>query len=607
MKPAERALAIEAQRRAQSAHAALSGVTRAKASLSQLRKLYRVAKTWHARPDTEIRIDTSDGAKGAWRDCAPVFLVGRDIELGVWCRAYVRAWLAARPVIESSADSRAHVVRTGRSTMCAVVDGVFNPPMTNRYVVCASASPYVANDIVRCALGQFIVQLVEEIKPSDGGVMWTVNPALYGTMRRLFTGLAIGAMKRILAEVRPASLAAVRRAGMPRALHWLQCGSRERERRLVDALNAYPVPTLWLMHRLEAWRSKYGMLKSTKLKAEEACERAIADGGSVVDAFAAMFGTTPGPVRLWFGITRQRACPSGIMHAWPHSYVFPTALRLLAALPVHLRPRKRVDYQALFELTEENIIETALEKDPSAVTRWFGPLKTLHDPMIDQGRGLGDVVGNLVDSLKDAVDAGVAVDERIVTDVLPAIFGKRWRSLCALNGRWHAAQVEASTRSAAAGGVKWPGMLRSPFVHEGIEIVELTTGAALRKEGIAMSHCVSMYQGYCLQGQSRVLSIRRNGVRLSTVELKRVDSPRGFVVAQHYRESNLPAPSEATGALNAWLGAVDHRLRTHGADALINLDWPRLPVPRASIDMRWFWAQEPALPASLRRVFAAAL
>jgi hypothetical protein len=45
---------------------------------------------------------------------------------------------------------------------------------------------------------------------------------------------------------------------------------------------------------------------------------------------------------------------------------------------------------------------------------------------------------------------------------------------------------------------------------------------------------------------------------------------------------------EIRGALHAWLGVVDQRLRTRDAGALINLDWPRLPVPRASIDMRWF-------------------
>ncbi len=602
--------------------AVIAGIKPAEATFAQIRRLYRIARTWHARPDTEIRIDLCNSAKTPWKACAPVLVVGRDVDRRVWCRAYVKAWLATRPVAGGSADGRACVVRVNGIAACVVADGVFNPEMTGpHWVTTPSASPWVARDIARNALGHFIAELSVGVgachqgrRAGDPGEMpqfWVVNPALYGAMQRLFVGLAAGAMKRVLAEVRPDALEAARRAGMPRALAWLQAGSGERERRLVDALRAYPVPMLWVMRQWESTKSSAGGKKGQRrLCAEAACERAITEGRSVVDAIAGMLRVTPGLVRTWHGVSPQRALPAGIMHAWPDDQRFPLVARLLGALPAHLRPRSRKEYRALFAIADHDGMALALRHNPSVIAQWLSPLTSICDPMIDQGRGLGDVATSLLEAVESVarVRGRHGLGLPTSNDVLAAIFRKRWRSLCELNARWHTAQLEATARMKGyAFRQHWPGAMRVPFVREGIEIVELTTGAALAEEGIEMRHCVGAYIGRCLSGQSRVLSIRRSeGDRLSTVELRRDGGARGFVVAQHYRDDNEPPASEAIAALRAWLDRVDR-----DADALVDAAWPNLAVGAVqqpgSIDLRAFWAQEAALPASLRRVIAAAL
>jgi hypothetical protein len=49
------------------------------------------------------------------------------------------------------------------------------------------------------------------------------------------------------------------------------------------------------------------------------------------------------------------------------------------------------------------------------------------------------------------------------------------------------------------------------------------TAADLSEEGRAMHHCVSSYSANCKRGDSRIFSIRLNGERFSTMELRLSD------------------------------------------------------------------------------------
>jgi hypothetical protein len=51
------------------------------------------------------------------------------------------------------------------------------------------------------------------------------------------------------------------------------------------------------------------------------------------------------------------------------------------------------------------------------------------------------------------------------------------------------------------------------------EFEELTHGNALKEEGVAMRHCVAGYDLRCFIGTSVIVSLRRNNVRVLTLEL----------------------------------------------------------------------------------------
>ena len=142
---------------------------------------------------------------------------------------------------------------------------------------------------------------------------------------------------------------------------------------------------------------------------------------------------------------------------------------------------------------------------------------------------LGQEVGDLVDWLKGS--------EHGLWQTLAA--EPTWGQLSRLSKAWHdevaAREADRVSREKAKeaereferrfapfaphSGERWSPILGA-HARDGWEAVELLSQSELSEEGKAMSHCVSGYSGYCREGQLRIFSIRLNGERKCTMELR---------------------------------------------------------------------------------------
>ena len=122
-----------------------------------------------------------------------------------------------------------------------------------------------------------------------------------------------------------------------------------------------------------------------------------------------------------------------------------------------------------------------------------------------------------------------------------------WREVMARQKRWHE-MVEARQRSEKA-QVSWDGLSSGwSDPQTGFSAHPLTDGGMLWDEGKAMHHCVSSYARYCEQGECRIFSIRKDGERFGTAEVKIDDG--SFEVVQFKGRYNAEIDDE-----RAWAAA----------------------------------------------------
>lgn len=62
-------------------------------------------------------------------------------------------------------------------------------------------------------------------------------------------------------------------------------------------------------------------------------------------------------------------------------------------------------------------------------------------------------------------------------------------------------------------------------ILNGVEFIPLLSGQELFEEGKAMHHCVGTYASFVTNGKSYIYSVRKNGKRVATLELKRAQDP----------------------------------------------------------------------------------
>lgn len=122
-----------------------------------------------------------------------------------------------------------------------------------------------------------------------------------------------------------------------------------------------------------------------------------------------------------------------------------------------------------------------------------------------------------------------------------------WGELMARQKRWHE-MVQERERSERA-GISWEPL--SPGWSDpatGFSAVPLTDGGMLWDEGKAMRHCVSSYASDCEEGDCRIFSIRKEGERFGTAEVRIGDG--SFEVVQFKGYCNRPIEDE-----RAWAAA----------------------------------------------------
>ena len=96
-------------------------------------------------------------------------------------------------------------------------------------------------------------------------------------------------------------------------------------------------------------------------------------------------------------------------------------------------------------------------------------------------------------------------------------------------------------------------------------VQEICTSAELNEEGKVMMNCAPLYVWRCVEGKSRIFSLRDSGGRrVSTIELKRKRSG-DWTLAQHRGVRNAKPGAAAKRVVEAWLGGMNHRMKRANA------------------------------------------
>ena len=146
----------------------------------------------------------------------------------------------------------------------------------------------------------------------------------------------------------------------------------------------------------------------------------------------------------------------------------------------------------------------------------------------------------------------------------------------------------------------WPELCapwRSECGH--FEIVALSSATDLVEEGRLLEHCVGGYYDICRRGDTQILSLREDGRRVATVEIKlgsEIDAPTLYV-GQFQARRNTPPARHLHEPLRDFLSAL--RSGTHAMNAM------KIKRYRKRMQDRWdgSWSVD-ALPlAYAREVF----
>lgn len=109
----------------------------------------------------------------------------------------------------------------------------------------------------------------------------------------------------------------------------------------------------------------------------------------------------------------------------------------------------------------------------------------------------------------------------------------------------------------------WEPAFSEPVWIDGFEFVELTSAEALREEGYAMKHCVGGYAHRCLNGWSRIFSVKDSSAgRLATLELLCADR-QIWKVAQLFGKCNRQPEKIVLSAAMRLCDQVNTRLIAH--------------------------------------------
>lgn len=375
--------------------------------------------------------------------------------------------------------------------------------------------------------------------------------------------------------------------------------------------NFLAVPSAYCRNRVQAVQVSPWLLPmliatgNGRILLEVVTVRGAIDAGTpLFDAIAQTFGVAREVVR-WLG---RRSLPRGwILDVARLRHL----LQLLSYLPAERRPQTIAEFEALVVLGNAAIAPLGFHGDEQSVPlpqytpcmrAWLldimrpGLVSATASPRFTQ----------LASDLSDGRDFLRALFEQVqATDRLEHHAGVvcvlRWcasisvRRFLSLSRQWHAeVMADISGSIACKNGGQWPAVLSSPWQHEQLTVVELTSSAQLRAEGMAMRHCVGTYDSSCMSGSSIIVSMRSaSGVSVSTAELCFRAGEAGVVLAQHRGAGNgVPSAgcTRAVDALVRHLNSIDslELLRARQQFQKRQADIRRLQRGRGPIDETGF-------------------
>ena len=136
--------------------------------------------------------------------------------------------------------------------------------------------------------------------------------------------------------------------------------------------------------------------------------------------------------------------------------------------------------------------------------------------------------------------------------------GATWTSVMRRQVAWHRGLVEAQLAKSKLDQAnrQWsslcPDVVRGEFTAK-----SLNTSDELREEGQLMLHCVGGYDMACFANKSRIYSIRKNGERVATVEVKLTN--KGWALGQLYGTQNTVVKDPLVTKLTNQLVAICRR------------------------------------------------
>lgn len=138
------------------------------------------------------------------------------------------------------------------------------------------------------------------------------------------------------------------------------------------------------------------------------------------------------------------------------------------------------------------------------------------------------------------------------------IKGATWASLMRKQRAWHTADARLEVERRKESGVSYGWVpLTEDIRHGALEAISLNASDDLWEEGGVMRHCVGGYDNSCYHNQSRIYSIRKEGLRVATLELKRLGNK--WTIGQLYGAGNRRVTDKAVGKLAKSVLAAGNR------------------------------------------------
>jgi hypothetical protein len=190
-----------------------------------------------------------------------------------------------------------------------------------------------------------------------------------------------------------------------------------------------------------------------------------------------------------------------------------------------------------------------------------------------------------------------AYDLRDLQIESPIFFHKfNFRQCLGVSNQWHEERTrlqlelsKADEKDSLATDHSWEGLLAQKLTHlpTGIEFVELLMPQSLSDEASALQHCVDGYSRLCYAGESRIISLRKDGRSLATAEFRLKEWKDKPTAAHLYcsqvrgRRNDIVEVSSPAGQAFTWL-----RGQLRGRKIAISLIWPEVPIYLQPVRMR---------------------